>query len=567
MSYFIQKYRFIALFCVIFACLTSAAALPDTPVKHEVRAVWLTTIGGLDWPHSYALSEESASRQKKELCDILDQLKHANINTVLLQTRIRATTIYPSALEPWDGCVSVTPGKSPGYDPLQFAIDECHKRGMEIHAWVVTIPVGKWNAIGCKRLRAKYPKMLKKIGGEGYMNPESQLTATYLASICREITQNYDIDGIHLDYIRYPENWRFDKRFNRNIGRANITRIVRSVHNAVKVIKPWVKLSCSPIGKYDDLSRYWSYGWNAYNKVCQDAQGWLRDGLMDELFPMMYFEGNQFYPFAIDWKENSHGRIVCPGLGIYFLSPKEKDWSLDEIRRQMNFLRKEGMGHAFFRSKFLTDDVKGIYQLTCNDINQYPALIPPMTWESMKKPEQPQLLNVRRTDEADWLTWSDPKSKLTERLEYHLFNVYASAGYPVDITDPRNIVATRVTEQRMLIPHATNDFGINYAVTAIDRYGNESHPTMTAPAEKQKYKSRMTLLNNDGSKLSLPDTKQFLDADYITIETLQGMTVATRANSGSTIDISRLPDGIYIARSMGRKGAPHRLGYFIVRRK
>ena len=116
-------------------------SLPHLP-KHEVRAVWLTTIGGLDWPHSYAQSARSIEKQKAELVDLLNRLHRANINTVLLQTRIRGTVIYPSVFEPWDGCCSGVPGKSPGYDPLQFAIEECHKRGMELHAWVVTIPLG-----------------------------------------------------------------------------------------------------------------------------------------------------------------------------------------------------------------------------------------------------------------------------------------------------------------------------------------------------------------------------------------------------------------------------------------
>ena len=118
--------------------------------KYEARAVWLTTIGGLDWPHSYSQSPRSMARQQQELRDILDQLAKANINTVILQTRIRGTMIYPSEYEPWDGCLSGFPGRSPGYDALAFAIDECHKRGMEIHAWVVTMPVGKWNKLGLR---------------------------------------------------------------------------------------------------------------------------------------------------------------------------------------------------------------------------------------------------------------------------------------------------------------------------------------------------------------------------------------------------------------------------------
>lgn len=171
-------------------------------------------------------------KAEKELTDILDRLQQAKINTVLIQTRVRGTMIYPSAYEPWDGCLSGFPGRSPGYDALQFAIDECHKRGMELHAWVVTIPVGKWNALGCKTLRQKIPKLIKKIGADGYMDPENSRTGDYLANICREITHKYNVDGIHLDYIRYPETWNI--KVSREQGRRYITNIVRKIHDAVK---------------------------------------------------------------------------------------------------------------------------------------------------------------------------------------------------------------------------------------------------------------------------------------------------------------------------------------------
>ena len=150
---------------------TGTTAMWTASPKHEVRATWLTTIGGIDWPHSY-----QAEAQKRELNRTLDQLQAAGINTVIIQTRVRATTIYPSDIEPWDGCITGTPGKKASYDPLQLCIDECHKRGMECHAWVVTIPVGKWNKLGCKQLRQKYPKLIKKIGEDGYMDPEQKET-------------------------------------------------------------------------------------------------------------------------------------------------------------------------------------------------------------------------------------------------------------------------------------------------------------------------------------------------------------------------------------------------------
>ena len=318
--------KIIRLFLLLSLTLSVQAQTP----KYEIRAVWLTTIGGIDWPHTFANSPNNIQRQKQELTNILDQLQQTNINTVLLQARVRATTIFPSSREPWDACLSGKSGVSPGYDALQFAIDECHKRGMQCHAWIVTIPVGKWNNYGCKQLRQKYPKLIVKIGDEGYMNPEKNETGDYLAQFCREVTRRYDVDGIHLDYIRYPETWKL--KVSRQQGRQNITNIVRKIHQAVKAEKPWVMLSCSPIGKFDDLSRYKSGGWNANTTVCQDAQGWLRDGLMDALFPMMYFQGNNFFPFAINWKEFAYGRIVVPGLAAYMLHPSERNWPGQRIR-------------------------------------------------------------------------------------------------------------------------------------------------------------------------------------------------------------------------------------------
>lgn len=543
----------------LLTILTAALTLAAQP-KYEVRAVWLTTIGGIDWPHSYASSNYSIERQKDELRTILDRLQRANINTVLLQTRIRATTIYPSEYEPWDGCLSGKPGKCPGYDALKFAIDECHRRGMELHAWVVAIPVGKWNATGCARLRKRHPGLVKKIGAEGYMDPEKPQTAEYLADLCAEITGNYDVDGIHLDYIRYHETWPM--KVSRRQGRANITNIVRAISHRVKSIKPWVKMSCSPIGKYKDLSRFSSYGWNAYERVCQDAQAWLRDGLMDALFPMMYFRGNQFYPFALDWSEQSYGRIVAPGLGIYFMSPGEKDWPLSDITREMLTLRHYGMGHAYFRSKFFTDNVKGIYDFAKETFNRHPALIPPMTWESTTIPATPSALNRKKhSGDVEMLSWR-PVDKDTTKIMY---NVYCSREYPVNTDDACNLMMARLQKTSIIIPRDPSRY---YAVTALDRYGNESKPLQekhvqnTAPATKLPD----GLLKCDGKTLRLPEKSNVLDASFITIETLQGHIVATRPYKGSTTDVSRLPEGMYVLRSLGRKGVSHRLGHFIIRR-
>ena len=352
--------RTLILIYVLIACIMTEAQPVATPsLNDEIRAVWLTTIGGIDWPRTYATSPATIEQQKRELTRMLDRLKLIRINTVLLQTRIRGTVIYPSSLEPWDGCMSGQPGRSPGYDPLRFAIDECHKRGMELHAWVVTLPLGKWNGAGCRNMRNKYPKLIRRIGEDGFLNPEQPQTGDVIASVCEEIVRKYDVDGIHLDYIRYPDGWKI--KVGRSTGREHITSIVRKIHTAVKSVRRNIKLSCSPIGKYEDLSRYSSRGWNAYMGVCQDAQGWLRMGLMDQLYPMMYFKGNQFFPFALNWSENKYGKEVAAGLGIYFLDPHEGNWKIDEVKRQLAICRQYGLGQCFFRAKFLLDNVQGLY--------------------------------------------------------------------------------------------------------------------------------------------------------------------------------------------------------------
>ncbi len=537
----------IVLFFIILIPLF-AASQP----KNEVRAVWLTTIGGIDWPSSYAHNGMGISEQKRQLTEMLDRLQAVNVNTILLQTRVRGTTIYPSDIEPWDGCLSGRPGQSPGYDALQFAIDECHRRGMELHAWVVTIPVGKWNTYGCQQLRRKYGRIIQRIKDEGYMNPESGFTASYLADICGEITRKYDIDGIHLDYIRYPETWRGRKY------PQYITNIVEAIHDKVKFYKPWVKLSCSPIGKYDDLSRYRSNGWNARSRVAQDAQGWLRDGLMDQLYPMMYFSGNNFYPFAIDWQEASYGRQVISGLGVYMLHPHERNWPLGEMQRQMNFIRHIGMGHCYFRAKFLLDNVKGIYDYVAWH-DRHPALIPPMQWTHGRTPSAPTLLRVERTEKGDMISWGGARDNSDG--PYLIYNVYASEKYPVDITKPEHLIRTRHLWSHLNIQRSADKPKLYYAVTAQDRYGYESAAIQESMMNSTTL-SASSMMPHNGKTLKL---QQNYDARQYVVMTLQGQVVK-RYGADSVLDITMIPDGIYQLKSVNKKRYAHRIGYFVVKR-
>lgn len=466
--------------------LTSIICAAETKFPHrEIRAVWLTTINGLDWPDAKATSTAGIARQKKELTEILDQLQKANINTVLLQTRIRATSIFPSTeatgCEPWDRCLTGTNGRDPGYDPLQYAIEECHRRGMELHAWLVTIPIGKWNDAGSRHLRRHTPETVMRIGDEAYMNPTSPQTAEYLSRYCRSITEKYDIDGIHLDYIRYPETIKHKP--NADKAREHITTIMEHIYRAVKQEKAWVKVSCSPIGKHDDTRLYSSRGWNARSRVYQDVKEWMRKGIVDIVFPMMYFRGNDFYPFLADWQEARHKCTIVPGLGIYLLHHRERGWALNEITRQIHVSRQMQMGYCIFRSRFFTDNTKGIYTYVCHNVSPYPALPLPLC-NHPAPPEAPSLLDIIELEGRNILRWK--ASPCPPGSDYLTYNIYASDSYPVDTKSPQNLIIMRYKGTALTIPEHRHSY---YAITAMDRYGNESTPQqLSLPLRQQEHK-------------------------------------------------------------------------------
>ena len=547
-------------FLLIFISLLFITIKTAAQPKHEIRATWITTLGGMDWPRNKATNANGIRRQQQELRDILDQLKEANFNTVMLQTRLRGDLIYPSAFETFPEALTGKTGRNPGYDPLAFAIEECHKRGMELHAWIVTIPVGNHRQI---KLLDKYSvvrknrKICKQHQGSWYLDPGHPGTADYLAGIVREIVSRYDVDGVHFDYIRYPENARRfpDKDTHRKYGkgkdlkqwrRENITAIARRLHAEVKQLKPWVKVSSSPVGKFKDTNRYSSFGWNAYETVYQDAQGWLKEGIHDALFPMMYFKDNHFYPFALDWKENDNGRWVVPGLGIYFLSPKEQDWPIDEVSRQLHFTRQTGLaGHAYFRNRFLLDNVKGIFDELKNDFYTTPALVPPMTWQDSIAPTAPtEPFYELQTNGEVKLAWSASKDNHDLPVVYHL---YASSNYPVDTNNANNLLATYLKGNQITLPDGEGYF----AVTAADRYGNESAPLAlnTAPEVESP-----TL--NRNNKLALPHME---DTSKILICNALGETIS-KVSYQPEISLKLLPEGFYLVYTWNEEGEKKFLG-------
>ena len=561
------------LLCFAVMCSTAMAQTLFTLDKQfqsperEVRAMWLTTLKGLDWPKQPARTLEGAERQKEELCHILDQLQAAGINTVMFQSRIRSTTAYPSAIEPWDGVFTGTPGKAPSYDPLQFALDECHRRGMELHAWVVAFPicdVADARKLGRKALPVRKPKLCQRCGTKWMMDPGVPGTAEHIASICAEIVKKYEVDGIHLDYVRYPEKGISftDRRTYRRYGngqrladwrRANVTRTVQAIHDSVKTVRQWVKISCSPVGKYADLNQQSSYGWNARDAVYQEAQSWLREGLMDMLFPMMYFDGKHFYPFAIDWQENAYGRQIVPGLGIYFLHEKQKDWELDIIRRQMFFLRDIGAaGQAHFRSEFFTDNVKGLYDFSAQDFYKQPVLPPAMTWEDSIAPATPQT-KISERNNSIHLEWTPVKdNKENTSVTYNIYYCKDS----LFVRGEAQPLAYRVKDCHYdYQPGLPTTLRGYYAVTAMDVFGNESDAIAVSAFDS--IASSTKTVPADGY-LDIPDVDK---AEYLLVLDMAERHLFTTPYK-NRIYVGKLAPGSYEVRTLARKGISHHLFHF-----
>lgn len=473
------------LFSVLFFCCSLATFAQFESPKYEYRAVWLTVIENLDWPTTKVKTPSDIDKQKRELVEILDSLQSLNVNCVMLQTRVRGDVIYPSAIEPFAKALTGVSGKNPGYDVLAFAIDECHKRGMQLHAWMVALPLGKEQYVraqGKKSLVRRMPHLCRKHHEEWFMEPGEPATAEYLAALVDEVVSKYDVDGIHLDYIRYPDRpsgYADGALFRRN-GKgqrladwrsANVTNVVRKVYTTVKKRKPWVRVSCAPLGKHDDLTSYSSLGWNARKTVFQDAQEWLRQGIMDALFPMLYFSGNNFYPFVRDWQEQSCGRHIAPGIGTYRLAPEYGNWDVLELKRQLLTSRSAGCaGSVMFRTRHLLQDIKGFAGVYSSVYNKR-ALIPPMTWCSSGVPDAPQCISGERKGDKLYLKWSAVKSADGEPAVR--YNVYASVGKPVQVNNSRCMMDILLADTTFVWDGSSLQ-DIYWAVTAVDAYGVES---------------------------------------------------------------------------------------------
>ncbi|NDV80036.1 glycoside hydrolase family 10 protein [Dysgonomonas sp. 511] len=469
--------KFFYLFVLLFYTI-SLSLFSQVPAT-EVRAVWLTTNWGLDWP----AEKKGVAEQKRELQRLLDEIQKDNFNVVLFQARAHGRVLYKSKIEQ----ASPFYNSSENFDPLAFAVAECHKRGLECHAWLVTYPMEKatvrYTGKGKRRKAVVVkdkPDHYKEIGGRWYLDPGRPETRKHLMGIVKEIVSKYDVDGIHFDYIRYPSNtMKFPdedsyKRYGKGTNlhdwrRQNITQLVSDIYDEVKSLKKWVQVSSSPLGRYKPLpGAAQNDGWTAYGTVFQDAGGWMKLGKHDLLFPMMYHRGRYFYPYLDDWMANSNGRIVVPGLGVYQMD--ELNWSLSDIVDQMKYTRaKKVSGQSYFRTRNILGNLKGIRD-SIRTFYPTPSKLPPLTWLDNEAPNSPVDLQVYKDKRGNLnITWEAP-----DNTEGFTYNVYASATEDFDKEDPNFILATGIRSNSYSFPVSTGDFGFYYFVTASDRFHNES---------------------------------------------------------------------------------------------
>ncbi|HJA88216.1 MAG TPA: family 10 glycosylhydrolase [Candidatus Parabacteroides intestinavium] len=491
-----MKKAFFLLLAVLF-CSQWAYAIQYP--KKEVRAVWLTTVYGLDWPQRVAASEDSHKAQQEAVCGMLDRLQEANFNTVFFQVRMRGDVAYRSDIEPASAVFSGKYGRLPGYDPLAFMVAECHKRGLECHAWFVTFPVGSDKIVreqGRLSVVKRHPELCKHHKGEWFLDPGVPGTADYILKLVKEIVNGYDIDGIHFDYIRYPEAARNfpDKITYRKYGRKmrledwrrqNINRMVYRIYDWVKLVKPWVQVSSSPLGKYNRIPRVPNAGWTAYESVYQDAAQWLLAGKQDMIVPMMYYLHENFFPFVDNWVENANGRMIVPGLGAYRLLKEEADWTLTDLTDQIDYSRYfGGAGCSFFRCGNILSDEKGVYTELRDNYYRYPAQLPPLTWLNDSVPSAPEEIRVERLENELKLSWEKPAGEKQDLT----YTVYYSLTDSIDTSSAQQMLATNIHGTELYLPVSPHrEQGYLFVITSSTRYHIESLPSRETYYYLSKY--------------------------------------------------------------------------------
>ena len=387
----------------------TSADLP-TP-RREFRAAWIATVANIDWPSQPGLPPE---RQRAELTTLLDRARATGLNAVVLQIRPCADALYDSPLEPWSEYLTGTMGKAPDppYDPLAFAIDEAHARGLELHVWFNPYRVrhaGAAGPVAPTHASVSLPDAVRRYGKFLWFDPGEPVAADRFMEVVCDVVRRYDVDGVHIDDYFYPYPVKEDGRevpfpddesharavaagglADRSAWRRdNVDRLVSRLWREVKEIKPHVLVGISPFGIWRPGHPAGIQGLDQVAALNADPRKWLREGWLDYLAPQLYWRLDapaQGYEKLLDWwaQENVHGRGLWPGN---YTSRVRHDpqaatsptvWEAEEVIRQVAATRaRAGVeGNIHFSMKSLAEDFDGVATKLAAGPYAEPALVP-----------------------------------------------------------------------------------------------------------------------------------------------------------------------------------------------
>lgn len=390
--------------------------LPD--VKREFRAVWIATVANIDWPSQPGLP---ADQQQQELIQILNRVAALNMNAVIFQVRPAADAIYDSHYEPWASYLSGEMGQAPlpFYDPLEFAIREAHKRGLELHAWFNPFRAGHpvdASPVSADHISRTNPDLVHQYGDFLWLDPGHPDAREHSRKVILDVLERYDIDGVHFDDYFYPyrsyangadfpdeESWQqaVEEGVTMSRGdwrRSNVDRFIKQIYHDIKERKPHVKFGISPFGIWQPGHPRRTDGFNAHDELYADARRWLNNGWVDYFTPQIYYRVDQVaqpYPVMLQWwvDQNHRNRHIWPGVYTSRIITNDPTWPGDEISRQLYISRGfPGVtGAVHFSMQALMKSPDRFRDLIAAGPYAEPALVPTTPWLAKSVPATPDI--------------------------------------------------------------------------------------------------------------------------------------------------------------------------------
>jgi uncharacterized lipoprotein YddW (UPF0748 family) len=500
-----MKKNYILLFALLFSIQVYSQSAPP---KREFRAAWIATVVNLDWPSTNALS---TAQQQQELKSLLDELKRDGINSVIFQIRSECDAMYSSSFDPWSFWLTGSQGTAPYpfYDPLEFAIEEAHKRGMELHAWFnpyrAERSVGNYSKAP-NHVTVQHPDwVLNLISGSTnlkFLDPGLQAVRDYVTSVVYDVVSRYDVDGVHFDDYFYPYEGigtldlqtfaNYPRGFTNiaNWRRDNVNLLIAQVNDTIQSVKPYVKFGISPFGIWKNGVPPGITGLSAYDDIFCDAIAWLHNHSIDYLTPQLYwpFGGGQDYAKLQPWWADSvyaNGRHLYPGHAYYKISATTPTaWTNpSEMPNQIRFDRNNPKvdGSVFFRAKNFPENPRGVTDTLRNDLYRYISILPTMPWKDVVAPNPPQNFRFERLANGQGgLHWDLPQTASDGDSAYR-YVVYRFDHQDIQILEleyPENILNVEGGRESIPGQPPLQSGPYYFVVTSLDRNYNES--TMSA---------------------------------------------------------------------------------------